>query len=219
MRDCSLFYGRTRAGDGLMYRRWGKRAMDVVVAAVALVLVSPLLLLLVAFVRWRLGRPALFRQPRAGLHGCIFILAKLRTMTKADGADGSVVSDADRLTPLGRVLRRTSLDELPELWNILRGDMSLVGPRPLLVRYLPRYSREQARRHEVRPGLTGWAQVNGRNALSWGEKFRYDVWYVDNLSLTLDLRILFSTIRSVLRSDGISADSHVTMHEFMGNGS
>jgi lipopolysaccharide/colanic/teichoic acid biosynthesis glycosyltransferase len=162
-----------------------------------------------------MGRPVLFRQARPGLHGEPFVLYKFRTMTTGGG--GGSLADDDRLTPLGRFLRSTSLDELPELINVVKGDMSVVGPRPLLVRYLTRYSPEQARRHLVRPGLTGWAQVNGRNALTWEEKFAHDVWYVDNWSLKLDLKILQMTMTQVVRGRGVSAPGHATMPEFMGS--
>jgi len=170
-------------------------------------------------VRLKLGKPILFRQPRAGFHGCQFELLKFRTMTNARDPQGRLLPDEQRLTPFGRLLRSTSLDELPQLFNVLRGDMSLVGPRPLLMEYLPRYTPEQARRHEVRPGITGWAQVNGRNVLSWEEKFRMDVWYVDNRSIWLDLKILWLTLRSVLARRGISAPGEATMPEFMGSNS
>lgn len=201
-----------------MYRRGLKRIFDATVASLALVLLSPLLLVLAATSRGTLGSPVLFRQNRPGLGGRPFTLLKFRTMTEARGSDGKLRPDADRLTSYGRWLRSTSLDELPELWNVLKGDMSLVGPRPLLIEYLPRYSAEQARRHDVRPGLTGWAQINGRNSLSWPEKFSMDVWYVDNVSLTLDLRIIGRTLSAVARRQGISADGDATMPPFAGNG-
>lgn len=194
-----------------------KRGFDIAVSAIALVLFSPLILILALLVRSRLGSPVLFRQKRPGLHGYAFHMVKFRTMIDARGDDGTLLPDEERLPPFGRWLRSTSLDELPELWNVLRGDMSLVGPRPLLMDYLPRYSPWQARRHETRPGVTGWAQVNGRNALSWPEKFNLDVWYVDNRSFWLDLRILFLTVLSVLRRDGISATGEATMPGFQGN--
>jgi lipopolysaccharide/colanic/teichoic acid biosynthesis glycosyltransferase len=168
-------------------------------------------------VRRKLGSPALFRQVRPGLHGRPFMMVKFRTMTDERGADGELLPDAQRLTAFGRFLRASSLDELPELWNVLRGEMSLVGPRPLLMEYLPLYSPEQARRHEVRPGITGWAQVNGRNAVSWDERFKLDVWYVDHRSLWLDLRILWLTVRKVLVREGISAQGEATMSRFTGN--
>ncbi|MGC1214952.1 MAG: sugar transferase [Micromonospora sp.] len=192
-----------------------KQLLDVVVAGLALVVLSPVLLAVAVLVAVGLGRPVLFRQTRPGLHGRLFELRKFRTM-KPMGP--GLVSDGDRLTGLGRWLRATSLDELPTLWNVLRGDMSLVGPRPLLVRYLDRYTPEQARRHEVRPGVTGLAQVRGRNSLSWEEKFAYDVRYVDTRCLRLDLRILAETVVRVLRREGVSADCHATAPEFLGSG-
>ncbi|MER7469966.1 sugar transferase [Micromonospora sp. NPDC000018] len=192
-----------------------KRGIDLAAALVLLVLITPLILLVAALVAVGLGRPVLFRQPRAGRHGQVFELVKFRTMLPPDPGRG-LVRDADRLTPLGRFLRSTSLDELPTLWNVLRGDMSLVGPRPLLTAYLPRYSPTQARRHEVRPGVTGLAQVRGRNSLSWEEKLDLDVWYVDNRSLRLDLSILVATVRTVLRREGISATGSATAPEFLG---
>lgn len=202
---------------GRGYRGGGKRLLDLVVTAPALVLLSPLFGILLLAVRAKLGRPVLFSQERPGLQGRVFTMLKFRTMIDSRDSEGLLRPDAERLTPFGRLLRRSSLDEFPELWNVLRGDMSLVGPRPLLVQYLPLYSPEQARRHEVRPGITGWAQVNGRNALSWEEKFRLDVWYVDHCSLALDLLILLRTVAKVFRREGISADAHVSMHEFTGN--
>lgn len=190
-----------------------KRAFDVCVAALGLVLLSPVLAVIALLVRRTLGSPVLFRQQRPGLGGRPFTLYKFRTMREA----GPGVSEAERLTRLGRLLRSTSLDELPELWNVLRGDMSLVGPRPLLMQYLPLYTPEQARRHEVRPGITGWAQINGRNAISWEEKFRLDVWYVDHQSLWLDLRILARTFWRVLSREGISEPGQATVTFFEGN--
>lgn len=194
-----------------------KRLFDVVVAIAALAVLGLPLLVLYAMVRRKLGSPALFRQVRPGLHGRPFTMIKFRTMTDARGPDGELLPDAQRLTTFGRFLRASSLDELPELWNVLRGEMSLVGPRPLLMEYLPLYSPEQARRHEVRPGITGWAQVNGRNAVSWEERFRLDVWYVDHRSLWLDLRILWLTVRKVLVREGISAQGEATMPRFTGD--
>jgi sugar transferase EpsL len=194
-----------------------KRLFDIFVSVVALVALSPVLLAIAAMVYVRLGAPVLFRQQRPGLRGQPFTILKFRTMSAARDASGRLLSDAERLTPLGNTLRKLSLDELPELWNVLMGDMSLVGPRPLRMEYLPLYSPEQARRHEVRPGITGWAQVNGRNALSWEEKFRLDVWYVDNLALRLDIKILFATVGQVLLRRGISAEGHATMPTFHGN--
>ena len=175
------------------------------------------LLVLVWLVRRKLGRPIFFRQVRPGLHGKPFEMVKFRTMTSEHGPDGQLLPDAMRLTPFGSFLRATSLDELPELWNVLKGDMSLVGPRPLLMEYLPLYTPEQARRHEVRPGITGWAQVNGRNAISWADKFALDVWYVDHRSLWLDVRILWLTVRKVVVRDGISAHGDATMPKFEGS--
>src|SRR5690606_25986340 len=193
-----------------------KRALDVIVAGGTLITLSPLLAAIAAAVGVTMGRPILFSQERPGVHGRTFRLLKFRTMRTAGPGELGPEADAARLTRLGKLLRSTSLDELPSLINVLRGEMSLVGPRPLLVRYLRRYTREQARRHDVVPGLTGWAQVNGRNALSWKEKFDLDVWYVDHRSFLLDLHILFRTALTVLRRDGISQDGHVTMPEFMG---
>jgi lipopolysaccharide/colanic/teichoic acid biosynthesis glycosyltransferase len=195
-----------------------KRGLDIGLAAMALVLAAPVLLLVAIAVRVNLGGPVLFRQQRPGLHGRPFTMVKFRTMRDALGRDGRPLPDADRLTPFGTLLRSTSLDELPELWNVVRGDMSLVGPRPLLMEYLDRYTPEQARRHEVRPGVTGWAQVNGRNAVSWEERFRLDVWYVEHRSLRLDLRILLRTLALVLRRTGVSAQGDATMPVFQGNG-
>lgn len=200
-----------------MYRRHLKRWLDVLAAGVALVVLMPLLGVLALLVCWRLGAPVLFRQVRPGLHGRPFELIKFRTMTDARDAEGNLLPDAVRLTGFGKFLRQTSLDELPELWNVLKGEMSLVGPRPLLMEYLPRYSPEQARRHEVRPGLTGWAQVNGRNAISWPEKFKLDVWYVDHVSAMLDVKIVWMTIKSVMRREGINQQNHATAMPFRGN--
>ncbi|WP_093351881.1 sugar transferase [Variovorax sp. PDC80] len=194
-----------------------KRLFDIVLAGLALLILGLPLLFLTWQVRRKLGNPAFFRQRRPGLGGRPFNMVKFRTMTDARGAGGVLLPDADRLTPFGRFLRASSLDELPELWNVLKGDMSLVGPRPLLMDYLPLYSAEQARRHEVRPGITGWAQINGRNALSWDEKFKLDVWYVDNRSLYLDIKILWLTVRKVLVRDGITATGEATMPRFTGS--
>ncbi|MEU1972066.1 sugar transferase [Microbacterium sp. NPDC019599] len=193
-----------------------KRAIDIGAASVLLVLTAPLQLVLAGLVAKNLGRPVIFRQPRPGKDGEVFTLLKFRTMLPVNKAKGWV-TDADRLTPFGRQLRSLSLDELPTLWNVLRGDMSLVGPRPLLVEYLPLYSPEQARRHEVRPGITGLAQVRGRNSLSWGTKFKYDVMYVERRSLRLDLRILMATARSVFRREGINLEGQATTSKFGGN--
>ena len=193
-----------------------KRLFDITAAFAALLLLALPLALLTWQVRRKLGSPAFFRQVRPGMHGQPFEMVKFRTMTDARGADGALLPDADRLTPFGRFLRASSLDELPELWNVLKGDMSLVGPRPLLMEYLPLYSPQQARRHEVRPGITGWAQVNGRNALGWDEKFKLDVWYVDHRSLWLDIKILWLTVKKVLVREGISAAGEATMPRFTG---
>lgn len=194
-----------------------KRLFDLLIASLALLLLGIPLLFLIWQVRRKLGSPVFFCQTRPGLHGKPFKMIKFRTMTDARGPDGQLLPDANRLTPFGRFLRASSLDELPELWNVLKGDMSLVGPRPLLVEYLPLYSPEQARRHAVRPGITGWAQVNGRNALSWGDKFKLDVWYVDHGSIGLDIKILWLTVRKVLVREGISAAGEATMTKFTGS--
>lgn len=194
-----------------------KRLFDLLLSIGLLLALALPLLLLWALLRRKLGSPVLFRQVRPGLHGRPFMMVKFRTMTDERGADGELLPDAQRLTAFGRFLRATSLDELPELWNVLCGEMSLVGPRPLLMEYLPLYSPEQARRHEVRPGITGWAQVNGRNALSWEDRFKLDVWYVDHRSFWLDLRILWLTVRKVIVREGISAQGEATMPRFTGN--
>ncbi|HPL96616.1 MAG TPA: sugar transferase [Smithellaceae bacterium] len=194
-----------------------KRFTDILAGGVALVVLSPMMIFLAAAIRWKLGTPVLFRQQRPGLNGRPFWLLKFRTMTDACDAGGKLLPDAARLTAFGRFLRAASLDELPELFNVLKGDMSLVGPRPLLMQYLDRYTPEQARRHEVRPGITGWAQVNGRNAITWEEKFKLDVWYVDNWSLWLDVKIIAMTIWKILKREGISQPGQATMQEFMGN--
>jgi sugar transferase EpsL len=199
------------------YRRHGKRVLDLVLVFPALILLSPIMLLVVLLIRIRLGKPILFRQRRPGRHGKPFTMYKFRTMTNARDALGNLLPDADRLTSLGRFLRRTSLDELPELFNVLKGHMSLVGPRPLLMQYLDRYTPEQMRRHEVRPGITGWAQVNGRNALTWEQKFALDVWYVDHWSFCWDLKIIALTAWKVLTREGISQPGQATAQEFMGH--
>lgn len=186
-------------------------------ALLALALLSPLLVAVAVLVRVKLGSPVFFRQVRPGLHGRSFCMLKFRTMRDAYDGEGRMLPDRERLTPLGRFLRSTSLDELPELWNVLKGEMSLVGPRPLLVEYLPLYTPEQARRHEVRPGITGWAQVNGRNAITWDEKFKLDVWYVDHASLWLDFRILFMTLKKVFFREGINAGNDLPMPKFTGS--
>jgi len=198
------------------YRRIGKRALDLGLAVPALVVLAPVGLALGGLIRWKLGGPVLFRQARPGRDGRVFELIKFRTMTDAVDPSGSLLPDDQRLKAFGRNLRHTSLDELPTLWNVIRGDMSLVGPRPLLVQYLYRYTPEQRRRHEVAPGITGWAQINGRNAITWEEKFELDVWYVENVSLRTDLAILFRTVAQVLGQRGVSAEGHATMPEFMG---
>lgn len=193
-----------------------KRFLDLSVAFFGLILFSPLLLLLMLLIRLKLGSPVFFCQLRPGVHGNAFKMVKFRTMINTRDANGELLPDSVRLTSLGKFLRSTSLDELPELWNILKNEMSLVGPRPLLMEYLPLYSQEQARRHEVRPGITGWAQVNGRNAISWDEKFKLDVWYVDNQSMLLDMKILWLTVKKVLVRDGINAKGDTTMPKFTG---
>ena len=194
-----------------------KRLLDLIGASIALLLLSPVMVIVAWQVRRDMGSPVLFRQTRPGLSGRPFQMIKFRTMRDATDANGTMLPDADRLTPLGRFLRASSLDEVPELWNVVRGDMSMVGPRPLLMEYLPLYSPTQARRHEIRPGVTGWAQINGRNALGWDEKFALDVWYVDNRSLWLDMQILGRTIAKVVRRDGISAAGEATMPRFEGS--
>jgi len=194
-----------------------KRIFDVVVSATALLLLSPVIALVAWQISRKMGSPVLFRQTRPGLNGKPFKMVKFRTMLDATDKHGNPLPDDQRMTQFGSFLRTTSLDELPELWNVLKGDMSLVGPRPLLMEYLPLYSKEQYRRHEVRPGVTGWAQVNGRNAISWEDKFRLDVWYVDNQSLWLDVKILFLTVKKVLVRDGISGEGEVTMSKFTGS--
>lgn len=200
-----------------MARDATKRIFDLALTIPALIVLAPLMLVVAAAVALRLGRPVLFRQQRPGRGGKPFVIYKFRTMRDAHDASGRPLPDAERLTAFGRLIRSTSLDELPGLFNVLRGDMSLVGPRPLLMQYLGRYTPEQARRHEVRPGLTGWAQVNGRNALSWEERFALDVWYVDHRSLALDLHILILTVARVLRRDGIAQPGQATMLEFTGS--
>lgn len=200
------------------YRKIGKRALDLGLAIPALVVLAPVGITVGAVTRAKLGSPVLFRQERPGHDGRIFELIKFRTMTDARDSNGNLLPDEQRITGVGRLLRRMSLDELPTLWNVVRGDMSLVGPRPLLVRYLDRYTPEQHRRHDVRPGITGWAQVNGRNALRWDDKFALDLWYVENVSLRVDLAILLRTVAQVVSQRGVSAEGHATMPEFMGRG-
>jgi lipopolysaccharide/colanic/teichoic acid biosynthesis glycosyltransferase len=198
------------------YRREGKRLLDIFLSLVGMVVFAPVMAVLVLAIRVKLGSPILFRQTRPGLNGQPFIIYKFRTMTNECDSTGSLLPDDKRLTAFGKFLRSSSLDELPELFNVLRGHMSLVGPRPLIMRYLERYTPEQRRRNDVRPGITGWAQIKGRNALSWEERFKLDVWYVDHYSLVLDLKILMITMLKVLKHEGISQEGHVTMSEFMG---
>ncbi len=195
-----------------------KRVLDLVIASLGLALCAPLLILTAVCVRTFIGSPVLFRQVRPGRGGRPFTLVKFRTMREAFDGKGNPLADSERLTPFGSWLRRTSLDELPELWNVVRGDMSLVGPRPLLMEYLPLYSAEQARRHEVRPGITGWSQVNGRNALDWEDRLLLDVWYIDNRTMALDLKILLLTLKKVVARDGISSPGEATMAKFAGPG-
>ena len=194
-----------------------KRILDVVIASTALVLLSPVYALVAYKVKKNLGSPVLFRQTRPGLYGQPFEMIKFRSMKDAMDAAGHPLPDSERLTPFGKMLRATSLDEMPELWNVIKGDMSIVGPRPLLMEYLPLYNAEQAKRHEVRPGITGYAQVNGRNAISWEKKFELDTWYVNNQSLWLDFKIMLKTVKKVLAKDDISAEGDVTMHKFTGS--
>lgn len=194
-----------------------KRGFDLTVALLLLLLLWPLILLVALLIAWRLGTPVVFAQQRPGLQGRPFVIYKFRTMTSATDAYGELLPDSERLTPLGKMIRKLSLDELPQLLNVLKGELSLVGPRPLLMEYLPLYSPEQARRHAVRPGITGWAQVNGRNAISWEDKFRLDVWYVDHQSFWLDMKILGLTVLKVVRSEGVSQAGHVSMEKFTGS--
>ncbi len=201
----------------VVYRRYGKRLLDLILAGLGLLLLSPLYLIVAALVRLKLGAPVLFRQERPGLHGRFFTLYKFRTMTDARDHTGALLPDAQRLTPFGAWLRSTSLDELPELWNVLKGEMSLIGPRPLIKEYLPLYTPEQRRRHEVRPGITGWAQIHGRNCQSWEQRFALDLWYVEHCSFWLDLTILWRTAAVVLSREGVSANGHVTMPRFTGS--
>lgn len=194
-----------------------KRLVDITASGAALVVLSPILAVTAYKVKKNLGSPVLFKQTRPGLNGKPFEMIKFRTMKDAIDKDGNLLPDSERLTPFGKKLRSTSLDELPELWNVLKGDMSLVGPRPLLMQYLPLYNEQQARRHNVRPGITGYAQVNGRNAISWDQKFALDTWYVDNQSLWLDIKILAKTVKQVLIKDGISSEGEATVEYFKGN--
>jgi len=191
--------------------------MDIIISICLLIVLSPLLIVLSLFIRLLLGAPVLFAQKRPGLRGREFTFLKFRTMSDAREANGELLPDEDRITLLGNFLRKTSLDELPSLFNVLKGDMSLVGPRPLLVEYLELYSIEQARRHDVKPGVTGWAQINGRNSISWEDKFKLDVWYIDNQSFMLDIKIIFLTIWKVIKREGISSDNHATMEVFRGS--
>jgi len=197
-----------------MYEVLIKRPFDFMVALMALLVLYPFLIVIAVLVRFKLGSPILFKQERPGLYGQPFMIMKFRTMTDGRDKNGQLLPDEKRLTPFGKLLRSTSLDELPELINVLRGDMSLVGPRPLLMQYLDRYSPEQARRHEVRPGITGWAQINGRNAISWEDRFKLDVWYVDHISPWVDFKILIMTVSKVINREGISEEGHATMTEF-----
>ena len=200
-----------------MYRKYIKRILDFILSLIALVILSPIILVIAILVRIKLGSPVIFKQRRPGLNEKIFTLYKFRTMTDAKDENGNLLPDNIRLTKFGKILRSTSLDELPELFNILKGDMSIVGPRPLLVKYLPLYNENQKHRHDVRPGFTGWAQCNGRNALSWEEKFDLDIYYVNHVSFFIDVKILFKTIKIVLLREGISSDTSVTMEEFRGS--
>lgn len=196
-----------------------KRLFDILAASTGLLLLLPIIIIVALQIRRKLGSPVLFRQTRPGKSGQAFEMIKFRTMRDALDENGAPLPDSERMTSLGNFLRSSSLDELPELWNVIKGDMSLVGPRPLLMEYLPLYSREQYRRHEVRPGVTGWAQVNGRNAISWEEKFKLDVWYIENRSFFLDLKIIYLTFMKVLSRDGVSAEGEATMSKFTGNDS
>ncbi len=194
-----------------------KRLLDIVIASIALVILSPLYIFVAYKVKKNLGSPVLFRQVRPGLHGKPFEMIKFRTMKDALDEQGNPLPDSERLTPFGKMLRSTSLDEMPELWNVIKGDMSIVGPRPLLMEYLPLYNKEQAKRHDVRPGMTGHAQVNGRNAISWEEKFKLDTWYVENQSIWLDFKIMLKTVQKVIAKDDISAEGEATMTRFIGS--
>ncbi|MDO4223809.1 MAG: sugar transferase [Acinetobacter sp.] len=193
-----------------------KRLLDILIASIALILLSPLYFFVAYKVKKNLGSPVLFRQVRPGLHGKPFEMIKFRTMKDAVDADGNPLPDSERLTPFGKMLRATSVDEMPELWNVIKGDMSIVGPRPLLMEYLPLYNEQQAKRHNVRPGITGYAQVNGRNAISWEQKFELDTWYVENQSLWLDFKIMLKTVKKVIAKDDINAEGEATMSKFTG---
>ena len=200
-----------------MYKHFLKRKVDIVITFFGFLLLLPIYLLVSLLVLINLGFPIFFKQPRPGINGKVFYIYKFRTMTNEYDKNQNLLADMDRITKFGQFLRSTSLDEFPGLWSVLKGDMSLIGPRPLLVEYLPLYSKHQARRHEVRPGMTGWAQVNGRNTISWDEKFEMDIWYVDNYSFLLDIKILLLTIKKVIKRDGISHNNHVTMEKFKEN--
>lgn len=200
-----------------MYKSFLKRSIEFVITLFGILILLPIYLLVIPFIFINLGSPIFFKQSRPGINGKVFNIYKFRTMTNIRDDNGILLPDKKRLTKFGKFLRSTSLDEIPSLWSVLRGDMSLVGPRPLLVEYLPLYSKKQARRHEIKPGITGWAQVNGRNALSWDKKFEMDVWYVDNQSFLLDIKILWLTIKKVIQRDGISHNNHVSMNKFKGN--
>ena len=200
-----------------IYEKYIKRPQDFILSVIAIIVLSPVLVLIAVLVRIKLGSPVLFKQQRPGLNGKIFNMYKFRTMTDARDENGNLLSDEVRLTKFGKALRATSLDELPEIFNILKGDMSLIGPRPLLVQYLPRYNEEQHHRHDVRPGLTGYAQAHGRNAVSWEEKFAMDVWYVNHVSMKTDIKVILDTVKTVVKREGISSDTSVTMEEFMGS--
>ena len=199
-----------------MYQKYIKRLLDIIISFTALVILSPVLLIVAVLVRIKLGSPVIFHQDRPGYHEKVFKLCKFRSMTDARDENGNLQPDEVRLTKFGKALRATSLDELPELWNILKGDMSLIGPRPLLVKYLPLYNEFQRHRHDVKPGLTGWAQVNGRNTISWEQRFEYDVYYVNHISFWMDLKILFQTVAVVFARSGINSKTSATMEEFMG---
>lgn len=205
------------AKNSTKYGKSIKSILDRIVAAIALLVFSPAILIVAIAIYIRMGSPIVFTQPRPGQNGEVFQFYKFRTMTSDRDSNGNLLSDEERLTAIGQFLRKTSLDELPQLWNVLKGDMSFVGPRPLMVEYLERYSPEQARRHDVMPGITGWAQINGRNTISWQQKFKLDVWYVDNWSLWLDLKILFLTVWKVVKKEGISQANHATVEDFTGN--
>ena len=201
----------------MMYRTWMKRLIDLVISVILLLICSPLFLFVSIVLSFYYRGSPFFLQPRPGKNGRIFTVIKFRTMNQRQDEEGNLLPDAERLTTMGKFIRKTSLDEIPQLLNVIKGDMSLVGPRPLLVEYLPLYSEEQARRHEVRPGITGWAQVNGRNAISWEQKFRYDVWYVDHLSFALDVKIWLMSVTGVFSTEGISQPGHLTIEKFKGN--